>query len=393
MLVTDVLMRTISPGRQTALLVLEAVAEGAYASDSLLELTRRLSSRDAGLASQIVFGVLRFQSQLDFLITRFSGKKPETLDLPVLLALRTAIFQLRYLERIPAHAAVHETVEYIKAKRRAAAGLTNAVLRKVNRDPIVWPDQATELACPAWLLDRWSNHFGGDMARAIASAALQKPSVYIRNPPCGLPVSPTSVAGCFRVDAELPPGIRSQDIGSQSLIPLLELRSGTTYLDLCAAPGNKTLQAMEFHPQLAVACDISFRRLLSIPAICPRVALDATQPLPFRRLFDRILVDAPCSGTGTLARNPEIKWRVQSDDFARFREKQIRILLQAAESLAPEGRLVYATCSLEPEENEQVVKAALGGNPRLRTLQETWRIPGRDEGDGFYIAVLKKISP
>jgi 16S rRNA (cytosine967-C5)-methyltransferase len=123
------------------------------------------------------------------------------------------------------------------------------------------------------------------------------------------------------------------------------------------------------------------------------VVLDATGTLPFSRSFDRIFIDAPCSGTGTLGRNPEIKSRVQPENIKIFAEKQLRILGGAAGWLKPGGRLVYATCSLEHEENEDVVRAALEREPELRFEREAWRVPGRDEGDGFYAAVFSKRTP
>jgi 16S rRNA (cytosine967-C5)-methyltransferase len=391
--VTVVFTRNISPARLAAFEVLKAVAAGKYASDTLLERTRSLDTRDAGLASQIVFGCLRYQAQLDHLIFLYSGRKSGDLDSSVRIALRAAIFQIRYLDRIPPHAAVHESVEFIKHQKRAAANFVNAVLRKVNGAPVEWPSASIELSCPAWLLDRWIAHFGLAQARAIAQAALQEPAAYIRvaaggPPPDNVRVEPTSVEGCFRLLSSLPAGMRMHDIGSQSILPLLDLGAGRTFLDLCAAPGNKTLQALETPLALAVACDISPKRIRDIPPVCPRLVLDASRQLPFSRPFDRIFIDAPCSGTGTLARNPEIKWRVQPEDFARFREKQSLILSQAVQCLAPGGKLLYATCSLEPEENEEVVRGLLQTRPGLRCEHELWRLPGRDEGDGFYAAVL-----
>jgi 16S rRNA (cytosine967-C5)-methyltransferase len=373
--------------------VLNAVAEGAYASNALLVESAILDSRDAGLASQIVFGCLRFQDQLDHLIFFYSGRHAADLDTPVAIALRTAIFQLRYLDRIPAHAAVHDTVELVKRYKPAAAGLANAVLRKVNRQPVRWPDLATELSCPAWLLQRWTEHFGPELTRTIAEAALTEPIPYIRiapgtEIPNGLAVEPASLPGSFRLLSQPLPGMRLHDIGSQSVIPLLNLQPEHTFLDLCAAPGNKTIQALEQQLSLAVACDVSETRLREIPPICPRAVLDASQPLPFSHYFDRIFIDAPCSGTGTLGRNPEIKWRVQRGDLYKFGQKQIRILARASEVLKPGGRIVYATCSLEQEENEDVVHHFVKQHPRLRCEKEVWRLPGRDEGDGFYAAVL-----
>jgi 16S rRNA (cytosine967-C5)-methyltransferase len=391
--VTVAFTRNISPARWAAFEVLSAVAAGKYASDTLLERTRSLNTRDAGLASQIVFGCLRYQAQLDHLIFLYSGRESAALDLSVVIALRAAIFQLRYLDRIPSHAAVHESVEFVKNQKRAAAGFANAVLRKVNRAPVEWPNAAIELSCPSWLLDRWIAHFGFAQARAIAQASLQEPAAYIRiapgsTPPETVSIEPTSVEGCFRLLSPLPSGIRLHDIASQSILPLLDLRAGHTFLDLCAAPGNKTLQALGTPLALAVACDISQKRIRDIPPVCPRVVLDASRQLPFSRRFDRIFIDAPCSGTGTLARNPEIKWRVQTQDFARFQGKQSLILSQAVQFLAPGGRLLYATCSLEPEENQEVVHGVLQMRSDLRCERELWRLPGRDEGDGFYAAVL-----
>lgn len=395
MSVTGVLIRSISRARLAAFEVLRAVSEGAYASDILRIQSRSLDPRDAGLASQIVFGCLRFQAQLDHLIFLYSGRKAADLDLPVRLVMRMALFQLRYLERIPAHAAVHDSVELVKSQKRAAAGLTNAVLRKVTRDPVKWPDPQTELSCPEWLLNRWQAHFGSQAARRIALAALEEPLAYVRfapgTPPAAtdIELESTAVEGAYRLLSSAPAGIRLQDIGSQSIIPLLDLQPGQTYLDLCAAPGNKTAQALETPLHLVVACDVSWNRIKEVPPACPRVVLDATQPLPFSAMFDRIFIDAPCSGTGTLSPNPEIKWRLTEQDLPRFHDKQQRIATQAAKLLAPGGKLLYATCSLEREENEDVVGHLLANHPALELEREVWRLPGRDPGDGFYAAVMR----
>jgi 16S rRNA (cytosine967-C5)-methyltransferase len=172
-------------------------------------------------------------------------------------------------------------------------------------------------------------------------------------------------------------------------VPLLRLEPGQWFLDLCAAPGNKTAQALESGVR-AVACDLSWRRLAQLDKLRTNlVALDGTRPLPFARRFDRILVDAPCSGTGTLGRNPEIKWRLRAEDLEDLRLRQAALVANARAALAPGGLLVYSTCSLEPEENEGVVAAV---SPEL--VEETMeRIPGREAGDGFYAAVIKSEKP
>ncbi|HUQ93499.1 MAG TPA: transcription antitermination factor NusB, partial [Bryobacteraceae bacterium] len=277
------------------------------------------------------------------------------------IALRMGLYQLLHLDRIPPHAAVSESVELVKiARKRSAAGVVNAILRKVKKTPNVFPDQATALSVPAWMVERWRHAYGETEAQIIALSFLQPPQAYYR-------------AG------------RQQDIGSQSVVPLLRLEPGQLFLDLCAAPGNKTSQALETSVQ-AVACDLHLHRLRSMPDPgCPLVNLDATQPLPFRRIFDRILVDAPCSGTGTLGRNPEIKWRLQPADLIDLHHRQVKILTNALTILKPGGILVYSTCSLEEEENEAVVRKVLGRNP-----DETHRrLPGVQPGDGFFAAVIR----
>jgi 16S rRNA (cytosine967-C5)-methyltransferase len=381
----------ISPARRVAHHVLKLVSGGGFATDLLLEHSARLSARDAGLASQIVYGCLRFQGQLDFLIRRSSGRKLEDLDASVHLLLRMGIFQLRYLDRIPKHAAVNETVELAKRHRRSAAGLVNAVLRKVDRQPVKWPSKAVELSCPGWLLERWVGYFGEEIANGIAKTALKEPERFVRIPlggDCpGPELQATDIPGCYRVTSNTSTGFRLQDIGSQAVVPFLELRAGQSFLDLCAAPGNKTAQALETEV-LGVAADISHRRLQEVSPSAHRVVLDASRPLPFRKTFDRILVDAPCSGTGTLARNPEIKWRLKPADLVPFHNRQVRILKSALAHLAPGGRLIYSTCSLEVEENEEVLRAVLIDHGAARLARQEWRVPGQSSGDGFFIAVI-----
>ncbi len=353
----------ISPARQTAFDILRKVSQGGYASDLLLQRSAQLDSRDAGLAAEIVFGCLRYQAQLDYLIARRVPRPPEN---EVLIAIRMGIYQLRYLDRIPPHAAVGESVELVKRLGRApAAGLVNAILRKTDRTPVPWPDRATELSMPAWLLEKWDRQFGRDTTDRIATAFLKPAQSYI------------AATG------------RIQDIGAQSIVPLLDLRPGQTFLDLCAAPGNKTAQAMERGVR-AIACDIHLHRSKQMRDLnCPLVVLDGTQALPFRAKFDRILVDAPCSGTGTLGRNPEIKWRLKPSDLTGLHAKQVALLRQALQHLCPGGRLVYSTCSLEKEENQLVIQE-IASQQAPAAWQITERLPGLNAGDGFFAAAFSR---
>jgi 16S rRNA (cytosine967-C5)-methyltransferase len=353
-----------------AFAILRKVEAGGYASDLLLG--SALNSRDAGLASQIVFGVLRCRAQLDYLIAYYSGRSAaqvQKLDPEVRTALQMGIFQLRHLERIPPHAAVGDSVELVKrARKTSAAGLVNAVLRKVDRSPVQWPRREIGLSCPEWLLARWERHYGTAAAAAIARAAFEEPETYVRTAPAGT---------------------RIQDIGSQSIVPLLRLVAGQHLLDLCAAPGNKTAQALETGV-VVVACDRYLHRIRQMQNLgIPLVVLDGTRPLPFRGRFERILVDAPCSGTGTLGRNPEIKWRLRPEDLGDLQRRQIALLANAWALLAPGGLLVYATCSLEPEENQEVVATLAHAN----VVQRLQRLPGRDPGDGFWAAVIESDVP
>lgn len=347
----------VSPARTVAFRILQRVQAGEYASDLLRSEAAALASRDAGLAEAMVFGCLRFQAQLDFLIGLYSGRPVTKLDQAVAIALRMGIFQLRYLERIPAHAAVAESVQLVKqARKTSAAGFVNAVLRKVNREPVHWPDRATELSVPAWMLNRWTGQYGLGPGEEIARAALSAPELTI-NPSTG----------------------RLQDPSSQSIVPLLEIEPGMTLLDLCSAPGNKTMQAIVAGARVT-ACDRSSLRLAEVPADAARVVLDATSALPFSERFDRVLIDAPCSGTGTLGRNPEIKWRISPSDLERFPPIQRAILRNGFDRLKPGGRLVYSTCSLEREENEGVVAG-------LPVVQAHVWMPSAGR-DGFFAAVI-----
>jgi len=244
-------------------------------------------------------------------------------------------------------------VELVKAARKkSATGFVNAVLRKVHRDPVAWPDVATELSIPPWLMARWQEHYGADAATEMARAALTEPEA-VMNTATG----------------------RQQDAGAQTIVPLLGVEPGMLVLDLCAAPGNKTAQILAMGARV-VACDLYRKRLLMVDEAAMRVLVDAGSALPFGAVFDRILLDAPCSGTGTLGRNPEIKWRLREEDLGDFQTLQKQMLQHALACLKPGGRLVYSTCSLEREENENVAPAT-----HLRR-------PGRDAGDGFFASVI-----
>ncbi len=377
-----------------------------------------LDERDRGLASEIVLGCLRWQGSLDALIAQASRKKLGALDAEVVTALRMGCYQLRYLDRVPPHAALSESVELVKqAGKRSAAGFVNAVLRKLPEGPPA--GEATVRAHPQWLVERWRRHFGEQTAAAILQANVAPPATYLRlnaRYPAeetlrnladeGVDTEPTELPWCRRLRHGRPEAtrcyqegrVRIQDLGSQMVVPLLGIGPHDRFLDLCAAPGNKTSQALEQRGSGAgaIAADLHPRRLATIRRLAtmpvPLVALDAEAALPFQSCFERILVDAPCSGTGTLARNPEIKWRLRPEDLPELAQKQRRILERALDALAPGGVLVYSTCSLEPEENSAVIEQVLAGRTNCRAEAYLERVPGRDAGDGFYACKIVRKS-
>jgi 16S rRNA (cytosine967-C5)-methyltransferase len=374
----------LAPARQAAFGALLAVDRGAWSAEALAAKSAHLDARDAGLALDIVFGTLRRRGEIDFIVAQCSKRPVEQLDPIVRIAIEMGIYQLWFLDRVPAHAAVNDSVELARrAGKASASAFVNAVLRRALREQIVSP---TEASTPTWLMERWVAQYGPETAQGIAQASLTTPERYIRvgngTPPEG--AEATGVPGCYALPVGDPGTYRFQDIGSQAVVPLLDLQPGLTFLDLCAAPGNKTAQALET-PLQAIACDLHLSRARTLlPLGIPVVVLDATAPLPLTKRFDRILVDAPCSGTGTLARNPEIKWRLQPADIRDLQRRQVAILGNALRQLTADGLLVYSTCSLEREENEDVIAAS--GAVVVNTMQ---RIPGCDPGDGFFAAVLR----
>jgi 16S rRNA (cytosine967-C5)-methyltransferase len=350
----------ISPARKIAFdLLLELRRKPDLHSDHLLRSkpVEALSDLDKNLATTLVMGVLRWQLVLQQRIRDALTKSKSHLADPVQVSLELGALQLLLLDRIPARAAIFESVELVRQSgNEYAVGLVNAVLRKLAQTPKLGPADAIT-AHPSWMVDRWIAAFGLDTATAICR--------YDQQPPT--PEEP----GAFVVRARQ----RIQDEGSQLIAELAG--RGTEILDCCAAPGGKTAILAERNPTASItACDISPARLKAMQALLgprPNIhfrVLDATQ-LPFQNQFDLVLCDAPCSGTGTLARNPEIKHRIKPEDFQRHHDRQQRLLRSAMRALREGGRLIYSTCSLEPEENESVVEEALSGEQAFRL--QPWR--------------------
>lgn len=421
----------ISPSRVEVFhILLELSRSVSTHSDDLLQGERvdRLSAQDRNLCMTLTMGVLRWQLFLDKQITAALTHKTK-LDEPVRIALRLGAFQLLFLDRIPAHAAISDSVELTKrAGHKFASGLVNAVLRKLaaQADAIKQLIEPVD-AYPSWMVERWTNFFGAEEAAAICRYGQYPPAASVRLS------CEAAEAALVDENVELTAGtllrdartvlsgdvanteavrdgvVRLQDEGSQLVA---ELAGGgahlpTAILDACAAPGGKTAILAERYPQSrVVARDVSAARVAKMKAVfdkSPLLAriesnvLDASKVEEAGEKFDLILCDVPCSGTGTLARNPEIKLRLSLDDLHRQQERQIAILRAGLRALAPGGRLVYSTCSLEPEENEQVVQAVLLSQsdfvvvPMQQRLEEL-RVSGVLLDEGVALLIDKAVS-
>jgi 16S rRNA (cytosine967-C5)-methyltransferase len=442
---------SVSPARTAAFdILLRVDTEDAYANE-LLHSPRleKLSSADRGLATEIVMGVLRWRSRLDEAITAASSRGLARLDAEVLTSLRIAAYQVNFLSRVPASAAINESVELVKRARKAsAAPFANAVLRKLANTPGISSggfdasvkNMSRKYAHPAWLVERWAKQFGIEAAFQICqqdqhepgiSLRLDDPAVEAELSAAGVQLSPGAILTSARTLLDCPVSeltrttafregrVAIQDEGSQ-LVALL-VGHGSRLLDCCAAPGGKTsllaarnpdaeIIAAEIHPHRA---DLLRKRVRA--ANVKVIQADATQ-LPEEGLFDCILADVPCSGTGTLARNPEIKWRLKPEDLDDLHKSQVAILRAALQHLAPGGWTVYSTCSLEHEEDEAVVEEVLAASSDFQLLdmrelleelgasgEIAWEnpeslvsgkylrtIPGVHPCDGFFAAVLQR---
>ena len=404
---------SISPARKAAFQILVAIERGHFHSDDLLRgrAVNALSSADRNLATALVLGTLRWQIRLDAELRPLLKRPNARLDAEVLIALRLGAFQLLHMDRIPAHAAIGESVELTqRAGHHFASGMVNAVLRKLetsrqsaNRTA---PPAAKLVAQthPSWLVDRWTSFYGLEAACDICSHGQSQPPQIIRvaNPgvadelaTSGVHLEPGELlASARRVvsgDVAATDAFREgrawfQDEGSQLVAEIAG--KGSQILDCCAAPGGKTLILAERNPRARiVACEASAPRLEQLRMRLARFGdriecrlLDVTK-LADEAACDLVLADVPCSGTGTLGRNPEIRHRLRMEDLPRQAARQREILMAALRAVRPGGRVIYSTCSLEPEENEEVIQAVHSQYADLRLIRIESRIEElRSEG-------------
>jgi 16S rRNA (cytosine967-C5)-methyltransferase len=442
----------IAPGRIAAYETILAVSAGRADLPAALARARTslTDERDRALAGEIATGTLRWQAAFDYLIEQFARRSPARLDPEILTILRISIFQLLHLDRVPASAVVNDAVELAgKVGKRSASGLVNALLRRVSRERASLPlpmDPPLEhlsitLSHPRWLAARWLKRYGIDRATAWATFDNSPAPLTLRTNTlkitrdglgralrdAGVETELTRVATQGLVVTKGNPLLTPlaqtgvfvvQDEASQLVGEYVGAASGEKILDACASPGGKTTQmaaAMDDHGTI-VAADVRGRRLellvRTVAASGARrirvVQANARGVPPFADAFDAVLVDAPCSGLGTIRRDPDVRWRRSEMELTSFAEAQREMLDQLATVVRLGGRLIYSTCSSEPEENEQIVEAfvaqhpefrlatpsAFSGDPRLLPLLDDSgalrTLPFRDSLEAFYAAMLTR---
>jgi 16S rRNA (cytosine967-C5)-methyltransferase len=449
---------SISPARSAAFEILLRVAtRDSYAVELLhSNLLERLSLADRALTTELVMGVLRWQQMLDDHLQSAAGKSIARFDDEVKLALRLGAYQLLYLDRIPARAAVNESVELVKQHGKRSAGpLVNAVLRKLSalsqadvpKRELSAESLARGYSHPVWLVQRWIDNYGTEVASKICSYDQQRPATTIRSNPSGTAAdfiaaglqleAGALVKGALRVVKNgiterraTSPGFSRCDFlpGEVAQRPVIQdeasqlvglLAKGASILDCCAAPGGKSAIARERNPgALVVSADLHLHRVKLMRELSGAREVLATDArmLPFSKSFNCVIADLPCTGTGTLARNPEIKWRLTREDIPRMAQLQTEIIESATALVAPGGFLVYSTCSLQPEEGEEVVEAFVRQHSAFRLKPVRTRldelveasmvhanavdslvqgpflrtIPGVHQCDGFFAAIIER---
>ena len=422
----------IAPARRAAIDALRHIDAGDLDLGEAVARARQPlhDERDRGLLLELVTGTLRMRRAVDFQLASRVSRPLDKLDEAVLRVLRLSGFQLIYLSRLPASAIINDAVELTRrAGKTSAAGLANAVLRALSRDRdhLAWPDDISIVhSHPRWLVDRWTARYGEPATldwlrfnnRAATLCLAPNRTLTTREAlagelaTAGVATEPTRYAphGLHVLEGH-PLGLDAftagrfivQDEASQLIPEFVQAQPGQHVLDLCASPGGKTvaLSAATGDQGSIVACDVRphrvrlLKRTLTRCRItnAPVVHIPEDGPLPFREAaFDVVLIDAPCSGLGTVRRDPDIRWRRSPGDLPAFAAAQRQLLRRAAGLVRPGGRLVYSTCSSEPEENQEVVSRFLAEHSDYSLERRHETLPFRDGLEAFFGAALRRAA-
>jgi 16S rRNA (cytosine967-C5)-methyltransferase len=423
----------VSPARACAYAVLRRVFEqGAYADRAFHAEAKDLDPRERAFAMALAYGTVQRVATLDHVLAQLSSRPPSRLDSPVLAALRLGLMQLLFLHGTAEHAAVHESVELAKRSSPAGAGLVNAVLRRATREGagvVAALDDRTPQAAairhsvPVWLAELWWSELGAERARELLSAVNRPPESALRvNTLVGAPAAVASELGVASrpvpgvaeglilegaFDAYASPlwsrgAIMPQARSSMDVARALGPQAGERVLDLCAAPGAKTthlaalmgdqgvLVAVERHPGRAQALERTLRRM-QVNCATVRVGDAGQPPEDPAAAFDRVLIDPPCSGLGTLQSRPDLRWRVNPERIVELASEQARILRAGAAVTRSGGTLVYSVCTISRAESDDVIGAFLSAQPDFVADGPHRRTaPDTDGTDGFFIASLKR---
>jgi 16S rRNA (cytosine967-C5)-methyltransferase len=417
--------RSISPARRCAYRVIRRVFEqGAYADRAFHAEATGLDSRDRALAMQLAYGTVQRKRTLDHVLIRLSTRPPNRLEPAVLASLRLGLFQLAFLSGIPERAAVHESVELAKQHSHGGAGLVNAVLRRATRelDELLsdltdeTPDEAAlKQSVPDWLAEMWWKELGPDEARKLLNtinlppeSALRINALRARDPNLPVPSRPDPdlpeariLDGPFDVfesDLYKQGQVMPQSRGSMHVARSLAPLAGERVLDACAAPGAKTthlaalmqnegqITAVEIRPHRAQALKELANRMA---ASCVKVVQGDARALPESEgSFDRVLLDPPCSGLGTLQSRPDLRWQPGRADIDGLAEQQRQLLNASAAALSAGGTLVYSVCTISRREGPDLIRSWLAEHEKFQLEHERQLLPHHDGTDGFYIARL-----
>ncbi len=409
--------------REEALKILFRVEyEGAYPNIALKDMSDELLSHDRALVTNIVYGVINRKLTLDYIIKQKSKIKLKKLSKYILLILRMGIYQLVFMDKIPESAAVNESVKLAKRYgHSASSGYVNGILRNVSKNGFDYPKDkigrlSVEFSFPMWICQKWEEEFGYDFCKELMTSLAKEPMLTLR--PNSLKTDAKSLCDMLNVKAQVIDGAVEcegfdiakdklyldgyytvQDIAAMAAAIALDPQEGETVIDMCAAPGGKTTHIAELMKNKGKvrAFDIYEHKIELIKKNAQRLGIsiiDASvsdASILDKNLIesaDRVLCDVPCSGTGIIRRKPDIKWnRKEGDNFYPIQKK---ILENASRYLKKGGVLVYSTCSIERNENENVTSSFLDENKNFERLYEKTYYPNVDGTDGFYICKIKK---
>lgn len=396
--------------------LLAVIVNGTYSNLYLKDHLRELPPEKRPLATRMFYGTIQNLAWLEWVWSQYANPKKTSKKAAVLLDL--ALFQILFMDKVPAYAAIHDMVELAKKRLGSKqAGFINGVLRSITRSPIPEPaDQLEALALksslPLWLLKLWNAQYGQEAMEQMAASANAALPVYVRLSPDNPPAWDDSLQPYGKDMAILTGEVASspayqngqitvQDPGSHAIAQFLQVQPEDTVLDLCAAPGTKTLDiaqqlkgghitALDLHPHRTALIESDARRLHQqdkVTAVC----MDATDTSGLGT-FDKVLCDVPCSGFGVLARKPDLKLKLDPAALDELLPIQKKLLESGADRLKAGGTLVYSTCTLNKKENEKQVQAFLAAHPDFVLDQEQTIFPDETH-NGFYMARLKKEMP